>query len=93
MELQFAHIKRLSVVGGSDTTKEAGTTLSVRTRNTAPIPGSEIAKILPASHENGFTSEAEYWQGFSKFLRFGLLFAPVGLAVKNIGGTTATESK
>lgn len=91
LELQFAQIKRPTTVGGSNFTKEVGTSLCGHTRNTSPVPGAELANLCPTPNQRGFTREAEYWMDFAKFLRFGLLFIPVGLALKNIGGATAND--
>jgi Putative DNA-binding domain len=90
-DLQFALIKRPTAIGGNQSTKEAGVNLSVRTRYTAPVPGVELAKPYPDSKQIGFVSEADYWMGFAKFLRSAMFFAPVGLALKNVGETTASD--
>lgn len=90
LELQFAHIKRTTVIGGSKITKEAGTSISVQSRNSSSVRPEQIAELIHAPHQFGYTQEQEYWKEFAEFVRFGLLFAPVGLALKNVGGTTAT---
>jgi hypothetical protein len=90
-ELQFALIKRPTAIGGSQLTKEVGTSLSVRTRYAAPVSGVELAKLCPDPQKMGFVREAEYWMDFAKFLRSALLFAPIGLALKNVGGATALD--
>jgi hypothetical protein len=90
-ELQFALIKRPTAIGGSQLTKEVGTSLSVRTRYTDPVSGVELAKLCPDPQKLGFVREAEYWMDFAKFLRSALLFTPIGLALKNVGGTTALD--
>lgn len=90
-DLQFALIKRPTVIGGSQMTKEAGANLAVRTRYAAPVSGVEIAKLCPDSKKLGFVREADYWMGFAKFLQAALFFAPVGLALKNIGEITAQD--
>jgi len=91
LQLEFALIKHPTAIGGSQLTKEVGTSLSVRTRYTNPVSGVELAKLCPDPKKLGFVREADYWMGFAKFLRSALLFAPVGLALKNIGGTTALD--
>jgi hypothetical protein len=91
LQLQFAHISRPTAVGGSRLTEEAGTMLTGRIREARPVPGVELAKLCPPQNQHGFTREAEYWAGFSRFLRFGLLFVPIGLALRNTGRATATD--
>jgi hypothetical protein len=66
LELQFAHIRRPTVVGGSQVTAEAGTTFAGRIRSTRPVAGVELAKLCPPPAQHGFTREAEYWSDFTK---------------------------
>ncbi|MEI2726105.1 MAG: hypothetical protein V9H26_22100 [Verrucomicrobiota bacterium] len=54
LELEFAQIKRPTVVGGSNRTKEVGTTLAAITRNTSAVPGVELAKLCPAPGKKRF---------------------------------------
>lgn len=89
-ELQFAQIKRPTAVGGYSITKEVGLTLLAKTRNTAPVPAVEFAKLSPIRGRIGF-KDKDYWKEFSQFLRSGLLFTPIGLALKNTGGSTASD--
>ena len=91
LEIQFAHIKRPTAVGGSSVTKEAGTEVSSRIRRASPVSGANLAKLCPPQNQHGFTREAEYWTGFTSFFRTGLVFTPIGLALRNTGRVTATD--
>lgn len=91
LEIQFAHIKRPTAVGGSPVTQEAGTEVRSKIRQAHPVTGEDLARLCPTQSQHGFTREAEYWTGFARFFRTGLRFTPIGLALRNTGRVTATD--
>lgn len=91
LEIQFAHIKRPTAVGGSTVTKEAGTEVRCKIRQARSLTGADLARLCPPPGNHDFTREAEYWTGFARFFRAGLRFSPIGLALRNTGRVTATD--
>ena len=91
LEIQFAHIKRPTAVGGSKVTKEAGTEVRCKIRQAHQVTGEDLDRLCPPQSQHGFTREAEYWTGFARFFRTGLRFTPIGLALRNTGRVTATD--
>jgi hypothetical protein len=89
LAVQFAHIKRPTIVGGSAVTRPAGITLHVQTRNSAVVSDAEIARLAPPAPRLAFSDDHEYFKEFAKYVRFGFLFAPIGLMVTNSGSVAA----
>jgi hypothetical protein len=89
LELQFARIKRVTVIGGSSVTEPIGTTVKIETRESAPLTLDEIARIAPPPPRLAFSDDHEYFQKFAKFVHLGLRLAPLGFTLTNSGGVTA----
>ncbi len=91
LEIQFAHIKRPTAVGGSPVTKEAGTEVRCSIRQAHQLTGGDLSRLCPPQNQHGFTREVEYWTGFARFFCNGLQSVPLGLALRNTGRVTATD--
>jgi hypothetical protein len=89
LELEFAHIKRPGLIGGSSVTEGLGTTAKVTTRYSKDLSDAEIAQLAPPPPKLASSENHEYFKAFSKFAVFAYGLAPLGFRLINTGEATA----